>query len=233
VRRILISFALIGLFASWAAANQLCVNDGNLASYITNYSTFGTACQIGDKLFWGFSLSTGSQAIGAEPAASDIQVQSHPGDGLSNIGIVFNTGGWAVSSGIPLDQIISYNVATASGVALIEDATLVITGNLTGSGGSAQVTETLTPAVAGSPMTASLPGNASSHITFLGNLQTSFHVTNEILLVGGPGFADLAHVSVMENDFSELVGAPEPMTMGLIGAGLMLFGVARRRRITR
>ena len=213
-----------------ALANTLCANDATLQSYITGSSTFATACQIGDKLFWGFALTNGPGSLGFEPNASQIQVQPVPGDGLTNVGISFNTGGWVVSSSIPIDQILSYNVATVSGDPLIKDATLTITGTLTGTGGSGSVQETLSPPVAGSPIIASLPSNLSINIDFSSTKVSALAVSNEITLLGGQGVRDLAHISVFENDFSELAGTvPEPMMMGPIGAGLLLFGLAGQK----
>ena len=98
MRQLLVLVALLGLFGAAAIANPLCVVDGTLQSYETNYATQGTACQIGDKLFWGFNLTAGpSNTPGAGPSAAGVQVQPLPGDGLTNIGIAFNSGGWAVS----------------------------------------------------------------------------------------------------------------------------------------
>lgn len=233
MKQALLLMTAVVLASSVAGANSLCVNDGSLASYISGSSTFGTACQIGDKLFWGFALTAGPNAIGAEPTASQIQVQTLPGDGLSNIGIAFNSGGWVISSGIPIDSIISYNVATVSGDAIIEDATLTITGQLTGVGGSGNVVETLTPPIPGSPLIASLPSSLVVNINFSGTMQSTFAVQDEINLVGGTGFSDLAHISAIENDFSEFVSAPEPLTTVLIGLGLLGLGIARRKKNSR
>ena len=238
MRRLFLLFALAGLVCSFAVANPLCVNDGSLQTYITSY-TAANPCQIGDKLFWGFTLSAGPNSIGAEPTASGIQVQPVPGDGLTNIGISFNSGGWVASGGIPgvsdipIDAILTYHVASMSGLAVIKDATVSITGTLPGTGGSAVLTETLTPGVAGSPLTASLPSSATDHIDFSSTLMSTFLVKDELILTGGPNERDIAHVSVFENDFSELVTIPEPFVSALIGSGLLLFGVVRRRHFPR
>jgi hypothetical protein len=66
------------------------------------------------------------------------------------------------------------------------------------------------------------------NIDFSNNKVSTFAVSNRITLLGGRGFADLAHISVFENDFSELV-VPEPLMTGPIGAGLLFFGLAWRR----
>jgi hypothetical protein len=233
LRKFCLVTALLGIVGTAAVANPLCVNNVTLQSYITGSSTFANACEIGDKLFWGFNLNNGQLAIGAEPAATQIQVQTIPGDGLSNIGISFNTGGWFISSGIPIDQVLSYNVATISGQPVIKDATLTITGNLIGVGGSAQVVETLNPTVAGSPITAALPTPVSVNINFSSTMVSTLAVSNRITLIGGRGPTDAAHISVFENDFSEAVTVPEPMMTIPLGAGLVLFGLARRRRAIR
>lgn len=223
------SLALLTLASSAAVANQMCVNDATLQSYIIGNSTFTNACQIGDKLFWNFQLASGPGSLGLEPTASGIQVQPVPGDGLTNIGISFKSGFWAVSQAAPLDQFITYNVATVSGDALIKDATLTITGGLAGPGGSGSVTETLSPPVPGNPLSASLPSPLTMNIDFSNNKVSTFAVTNRMTMLGGLGFADRTQISMFENDFSEVVVpvvVPEPLVAGQIGAGLLVLGLA-------
>jgi hypothetical protein len=229
MKQMLLSFALLGVFGSVASANPLCTNNATYQSYITNFSTFANACQIGDKLFWGFQHTPGALAVGGEPLSNEITVHTSPGDGFSNIGIVFNSGGWVADSSTPIDDILMYQVATFSGAAIIKDATLTITGTLTGAGDNAHAVETLSPAVTGSPLTASLPSAASMNIQFLGNMQSSFLVKDEILLSVDSRNSTLAHISVVENDFSEAI--PEPVSTVLIGSGLVLFGLAQRKRL--
>lgn len=229
VRRLLVILALAMVVASVSMANPVCVPDGTLQSYINTYTSLATACQIGDKLFYGFSFVPGGGT-----SATGVQVNAPAGlDGITEVGISFNTGGWAVVAGNVIDAFLGYTVTTLSGQPLIEDATLTIVGTLTGSGGSGTVIETLTPAVAGSPITDSLPVNTSNHIDFSTTTVTTLQVMNEIHLVGGAGFAGLSHISVVENDFSENVSLPEPLSMVLIGSGLLLFGAARRKQFRR
>jgi hypothetical protein len=191
MKHVPILIAAVILAGSVVNASTMCVNDASLATYISGGSTRESACQIGDKLFWGFTLTSGPDAIGAEPAATDIQVQTFPGDGLTNTGIAFNTGGWSTSNGIPIDSIISYSVATVSGAPIIKDATLTITGQLTGTGGRGTVTETLNPAVAASPIIAAIPTPVVVNIDFSDTKQSSFSVINEISLLGGRGYSDV------------------------------------------
>jgi hypothetical protein len=230
MKQIVLMLSLLGLICTVATASPLCVNDDTLQNYMTNYNSFANACQIGDKLFWGFNFSVGaSNTPTAGPNAGGIQVQTLPGDGLTNIGISFNTGGWAVSSGVTIDNNITYNVTTFTSQPLIKDLTLTIAGTLTGTSGSATTTETVNPAVPGTPLTASLPGVTSAHTDFLATPVTTLSVTNNIHLVGGVRFSDLAHISVVENDFSELVSIPEPQISFLVGSGLLLLAVGRRK----
>ncbi len=228
MKRFCILVGLLGALGTAAMASTLCVNNNSLQSYITSYNTFGNACQINDKVFWGFSLTPGPSASGNEPTASQIQVQPNLFDGFSNVGIVFNSGGWITSFGTVSDSIISYNVATISGYAAIKDATLTITGTLTGTGGSGTVTETLAPAQLGSPITTTVPDPVSVKILFGAPVNT-LAVSTEVKVVGGVGFTDFSHISIVENDFSEIV--PEPFGFLLTGSGLVLLGLVSRRRL--
>ena len=220
------ALVLIGLITSALSANPLCVNDGSYAFYESNYNTLANACQIGDKLFWGFAHTDNS---GNGPLNTQIQVQPLPFDGLTNIGISFNSGGWIADPGFPIDFLLSYHVVTLSGAPIIDDATLSITGTLSGGAGaaSATITETLNPAEPGTPLVATLPSPVSSHVDFPASMQSTFLVTDHIQLSATTGSS---HVSVIENDFSESVQIPEPVATGLIGSGLLLFGLVRRRQ---
>jgi hypothetical protein len=230
MKRFCLLVGLLGALGTAAMANPACIGDGTLQSYITGSATFSTACQIGDKLFWGFGLSYNVPpgTAGAGPTASQILVQTIPGDGLTNIGISFNSGGFSIANSFVIDGNITFNVATASGAPIMEDATLSIVGTLSGTTGSATVTETLTPGVFGSPLTASLPNNTSQHTDFSLTPVTTLAVNDHIVLVGGRTFSDIAHVSVIENDFSEFT-VPEPLVSVLFGSGLVLLGAMRKR----
>ena len=227
MRRLLVLIAFLGLMSSLCSGTSLCLANGTYQFYETNYNTFANACSVGDKLFWGF---TDTPVTGNEPSATGINVQPIPGDGFSNPGISFNSGGWTADVGFPIYEILDYNVATAGGSAVIEDATLTITGTLTGAGSLGSVTETLNPFVLGDPLTTTLPGTLSDHISFLSNQQTSFAVQNEIKLSITSAIAT-SHISVVENQFSENI--PEPRVTVLMGSGLLLFGIARRKKVLR
>ena len=225
MKRFCLLVGLLGALGTAAMANPvLCASGATLDTYISGNSTFANACQIGDKLFWGFAISQPTGSYG--PAASGIAVTTSPGDGVTNVGIVFNSASWVADPGFPIDQTITYNVATLSGASIIEDATLTITGTLTTAGDTGKVIETLTPGVAGSPITATLPFPVSQHINFLDNMQSTFQVKDEIIVSTAN---TAAHISIVENDFSEAV--PEPAVAILLGSGLVLIGLVRRRSV--
>src|SRR5215467_10814219 len=92
-RKILLLSAIISMFGTMAVAAPLCVPNATLQSYIT----------------------------GNEPPATQIQVLPLSFDGITNVGISFNSGGWIADPGFPVDAFISFNVATISGAAVIED----------------------------------------------------------------------------------------------------------------
>ena len=241
MRRLLLLVVLLGTIAGYAGAAPLCVDGQSLAYYIANYGSQQSACQIGDKLFWGFSAAPGPQSwlygqyhVGAEPDPADISVQTIPGDGVTNIGIAFTSGGWSISSGITIDQVVSYDVATVSGLPYIKDASLIVAGDSCATC-TAQASEKLGTTTSASDiatLNAALPSPASSHVDLL-TLRTGMAVTNEVLLIGGPQMDDLAHLSLLENDFSEITPIPEPMTALPVGAALLLAGRMLRRRIAR
>jgi hypothetical protein len=226
MNRALLMLSAMAVFAGLASANVLCVNanpGGLLSDYIANNATFGQACQMGDKLFWNFGLANGVHASGGEPTAASINVQAIPG--LTNVGIQF-TGGWIVSHGQIMDSVISYRVGTVSGSSAIDDATLGITGTLSTSG-SAGATETLT-GVPGSPLHTALPSSTSAYLVFGGSTFSSRSVSDEIQVTGGTGFGNIAHISIVQNNFYEIV--PEPYATVLIGSGLLALGLLRRRQ---
>jgi len=227
MKKALLVLMVSAVFVGLASANPMCVNDNSLQQYITSYNTLANACQISDKIFWAFGLAAGPSASGGEPTASQIQVQDVPLGGGNSVGIIFNSGGWITSFSTTLDSIITYRVATLSSFPGIKDATLTITGTLTGTGGSGGVTETLTPAVAGSPINTTLPSPVSVNINF--TPVAGLAVSDEVKVVGGTGFTDFAHISIVENDFSQII--PEPYGVALIGSGLLALGVLRRRRV--
>lgn len=224
------------VFASSGVASPLCANAG-LDMYIANYTGFANACRIGDKLFYNFTYSASTTGGGSAPLAIESAVIPDPGDGFSNPGLIFSVGGFVVSNGRTLTADISYTVATLSGSVVIEDYSLAIAGSHTGAPfglGSGTVTESFSNAPVGTPLVASvgpLGGTSlTGHVEFLPWV-SSTTVNTHIFLQSpamGPGSPrDIVTISAIQEHFSEAV--PEPYQTVLIGSGLLLFGLFRKR----
>jgi hypothetical protein len=234
-RMIVGSLALLSL-GSGAFASTLCANAG-LDFYIANYTGNANACTIGDKLFYNFTYSASTTGGGSAPLANESAVIPDAGDGFSNPGLIFSVGGFVVSNGRTLTADISYTIATLSGSFLIEDYSLAIAGSHTGSPlglGSGTITESFSNAPAGTPLVATVgPLNSTSltgHVEFLpwvNSTTVNTHIFLQSPAIGTGSPRDIVTISAIQEHFSEAV--PEPYEFLLIGSGLLLFGVFRKR----
>ena len=228
-RMMIVPLGLLLLLASSALASPLCgsgaVGNG-LDAYIANYSGLSNACMIGDKLFYNFVYTPGDGTI--IPSASQIMLTSDTTDPIANPGLRISSGVFSLFSGQTLDVTITYSVATASGSALMEDYGLVLAG---GNGGQPQftgvgtVTESFLNGVG--PLTASFgPGTANSagaHVDFSPFI-VGTTVNTHIVEIAGNNNLDISYI---QENFSEVI--PEPYAAVLIGSGLVLLGLRRKR----
>ncbi len=229
MRILLVPVALI-MLAGVTLAAPMCTDSASLAAYITNYTGFANACAIGDKLFYDFTYRPSSTPPGIAPGSNQIIVYTLPGDGITNPGVGFSSGGFTVGTGQTIDATIIYSVATFYGTPVLDDLTLSITGSATGSG-SGGVTESVTNPEGIPPLITSVGagGNVlTRHVVFADLLKpnvsgttvtTDIHVTQ-------PGSGSVT-ISAIEEYFSENV--PEPYQGLLIGCGLLLMGLTRKR----
>jgi hypothetical protein len=234
-RFLLISLTLL-IMASGGIASTLCTYGGSLDQYIANYAGINNACQIGDKLFYDFAYSASEGPTGTAPTPSQTTILTDPGDGVTNPGIIFSTGGFFVSPGRILDATITYSVATLSGASVIEGYDLSISGSHTAQPtglGSGTVTESFSNAPAGTPLVTSVgplgAGVFSAHDDFLPWSGGTTVATQVHMQSPSSGPFDLVTISVIQEHFSEAANVPEPYETTLIGSGLLFLGVWRKR----
>jgi hypothetical protein len=233
-KTLVILFALL-MLASGGIASTLCATNAGLDTYVANYNGFANACLIGDKLFYNFTYSASTTGGGSAPLANETSVIPDAGDGVSNPGLIFSVGGFVVSNGRTLDSTISYTVATLGGNLVMEDYSLAIAGshsNTTTGQGSGSVTESFSNAPTGTPLVTSVGplglSTLTGHVDFLPWV-SSATVTTQIHLVSPAGGGlDLVTISAIQEHFSE-APTPEPYESLLIGSGLLVFGLVRRR----
>jgi hypothetical protein len=233
MRRTILLLAALTAFAGMASAFPMCLNN-TATFYQTTYTSAASACQVGDKLFYGFIYS-GTAIGGATPVdGSLVNIVGDPTD-PNEPGLVFSSTAWTVSSAggthgtIDLDSSFQFTVQTVDGRPLIDDASLNFAGHFTVTGvAGADIAETVRPG--------GIPPGISMHVDSTGPFLTSVLFTNAVSLVTvskdlvviiPPNQAGSASISSFREGFSE--NTPEPVSAFLIGAGLLGFGLLRRR----
>jgi len=184
------------------------------------------SCYINDKLFSGFEVT-------GDLHSSDFTIAQIFDNPPAEIGFQWQLS-LSAGPGQHFDVSLSYIVATLSGLPLIDDADLVIAGSYTYPG-FATVGENVCPGY-------NYIGGCSPPLymnAYFGPVtqQTSDHVDfapvsvvaieKDIAVNGGAdGFADL---SLLTQTVSQ-TGIPEPLSLLLMGSGLLALGVIRKRK---
>lgn len=230
----LILIAAATLAAS-TAFGSACVGD-SLADYMAS----GFSCTIGNLEFSNFTYSGTASPSGDAIGAASIEVTLFDSSGFTF------TSGWDVTTQEDgnssfQDSVIGYSVQTVNGQATIEDLGLGFNGSVTGNG-VASVTEQYclgTTAGVGAcvdPPTLGVsdpPGTTSNDVVF--GLVSELSVSKDIDVTSGVDYwsggyqASTANISTVTNSFSQ-ISVPEPVSMLMMGGGLVLLGVIRRRK---
>ncbi len=217
-----------GLGAAHAWATPACTNGETLSALMDQGS-----CQIGDKVFSNFNYTSSAQGGALAITAAGITVDALGANGTGNIGLQFNAD-WAANAGQVTDSDIGFTVSVVNGGSmLIDDTGLAQISGVNGDGSASVAELGCGPA----PCT---PNGGIRLLTFDNNGPTvetvdntyftpvgSLSVMKDIGVSGGTsGYAQL---SLVQDTFAQ-TSAPEPMSMGLLGGGLALLGLARWRR---
>jgi hypothetical protein len=217
--------------AMTAFATPACPDGGTLDTFLAS----GYSCQIGNAIFSNFTYVSsafgGALAVPSNGITVDTLGPAGSGASISNssIGLEFNAG-WNALAGQTSDSDIGFTVTLLGGTMTIEDFGLAqVSGVLPN--GSATVVENgcgpapCTPAEL-AVMTFDYGGNNTQRVadTMFAPLG-SVTVSKDISVTGGT--TGSAHLSLVSDTFSQV---PEPMSLGFLGGGLALLGVARRLR---
>ncbi len=215
------------LIVAWIAnAAPLC-ETGTVASYV---ALGATGCQIDDKLFSNFVyVSSASGGAVAIPASGVSMVpQSTP----LNPGFLFSAG-WSTVAGQGQDSHISYVVTVLPGGVRINDVSAILNGFGATGEGLITVAENVDSCalgvncdVADLLLSWSAQGGTSSATAFFSPTMGPLYVTKDIAASGG--VEGVAAVSGVFNRFSE--GVPEPLSLLLMGSGLLALGALRWRK---
>ena len=225
-----IVFSLVAA-AVTAFATPMCSD--NVTGNGSVYFGGGYSCHIGDLLFSGFSYTpSGSNPIITSQITVDAVGPTGTGAStdFADIGLSFHAP-WSAGPGQTSDATIDFTVTTLGTGTLISDLGLAQTSGISGNGTASVIEQGCAPApcnATGGPyyvLTFQDGGgeSAQGETYFAG--QSSISVLKDIAVTGGSGNS-FAGISVVQDTFS----VPEPVSMGLMGGGLTLLGLARLRR---
>jgi len=189
------------------------------------------SCIVGDKVFTDFTYN--AQVL-AGTGIVDLNVFINPLDADPlNPGIEFQSV-WRADANSFIDVAIGFTVSTLSGEDLIKDASLTLAGfeatNPFLGGGEDLCVGGPYPCVAGVNLVGALPAVAgTSSVDWEDTIGpvSVVGVLKDISLDNLNNDASHAEFSIIRQNFSQV---PEPGTVALFGLGLMLAGMAARRR---
>ena len=227
MKRMWVLIALGALAASSALASSTTCPTTSLTAYLVG----GFTCTSGNLTFGGFSFNTASTTTPI--AASAVTVT--PITATGNEGFTFQPSGMSVSNSGSnqnfFDITINYWVTDAFG---INDLELAFDGTFTGTGLTRvsesyclnQTTMTGCPPANSNVISVANPGGGSTNSVMFGAV-TSIAVSKDVVVASGTN--GTAMLTFFNNQFSQSLGVPEPLTFGLLGTGLAGLLLIRKR----
>jgi len=207
------------LIGTWLAGAAPLCQQGTLADYLA----LQEGCQIDDKVFSNFTYTSAAGGGAAPVLAAGVTV--NPISTSLNPGFLF-TASWSVVSGQSQDSHIGYTVTVNPGGFTITDVSATMSGYGATLPGSISVAENVDSA----NLFLSYPGGLTSQVVDITATRGPLYVVKDISVSGGLlGLGGAAAVSGVANQFSES-GIPEPLTLLLMGSGLLALGALRLRK---
>jgi hypothetical protein len=222
---------LLGFAGIISASPVLCPSN-SIAYYQANYTSSSTACQVGDKLFYGFTYSpTSFPDTVVAPQGTQVFVNGDPSN-PNEPGLIFSSSGWtltgaSLASVIFIDATITFSISTVDGRPLIVDSSLSFDQQVTGLG-QTQVGETVTPQGQSSfNLTVTSAGPFSDVGSFPGVSTVSVSKDLLVRIPKGADSTSTATITSFREGFSE---TPEPTNFVLMGSSLLGVALLLRRR---